>query len=143
MRLFITFVLALFCIFLSACTASDGNVDNVEITIGASEKFSVIEIKEAINLVKEHFVTYYFGSELLQLWYDEIRSEQQINFYMNNGRGRSNGVIRDNVIILFSNFHVGSRACMTFYPNTIYKEWVWILIRDSADDPWRIDDWGF
>jgi len=142
MRLFIAFVLALFCIFLSACAASDGRIDNVEISVGTSTKFSVTEIEEAMNLVKERFIASYRGCELLQLWYDEIRSEQLINGYMSNGRGRTNGVTRDDVIVLFSNFYAGSRACMTFIPNTTHREWIWILIRDSEDDSWRIDDWG-
>jgi len=130
------------CLTLSACSPSNGIIDNVEITIGVSDNFSVEEIEEAINRVKEKFVGFR-GCELLQLWYDEKSSEDRIESYMRSGGGRTNGVSRENVIILFSNFKAGSRAEMTFNQNTVYEDWMWILIRDGENDPWRIDDWGY
>ena len=127
---------------MSACTPANGRIENVEIAIGTSDKFSTEEIEEAINRVKDKFVHDFRDCELLQLWYDEESSESQIERYMNFGGGRTNGVSRENVIILFSNFKAGSRADMTFNRNSIYENWVWILIRDSKNDPWRVDDWG-
>jgi len=62
---------------------------------------------------------------------------------MRSGGGRTNGVSRENLIVLFSNFKAGTRAEMPFNRNFIYEEWIWILIRDSKNDPWRIDDWGY
>ena len=44
---------------------------------------------------------------------------------------------------MFSNFKAGSRADMTFNRNSIYEDWVWIIIRDNANDNWRVDSWGY
>jgi len=130
---------------LIACTSNgaSGKVENVEISIGTSYKFSTEEIEEAINLVKERFVSSYKGCELLQLWYAEIRSEREIDSYMQSGRGRTNGVCRENVIVLFSTFSTSSNVCMTLNQNSIYEGWSWVLIRDNENEPWRIDDVGW
>jgi hypothetical protein len=120
----------------------EGKVENVEITIGASDKFSTWEIEEAIECVKERFVDDYRGCELLKLWYDEGSSESHIERFMTFGRGRLTDTGSKNVIVLFSDFMAGRRACMTFNPPMLHKDWVWVLARDSASGSWRIINWG-
>ena len=139
-----TFVAIMLCLALSGCTQEYGRIENVEIIIGASDKFNKEEIEEAIKRIKEKFADEFRGCELLQLWYDEESSSRQIESYMEFGRGSINGVNRENVIILFSNFETDSSVTGgPFEPNMIYEDWMWILIRDSENHPWRIDDWGY
>jgi hypothetical protein len=142
-KLLIAFTVIALCLIISACTSANGRIENVDITVGTSDRFSAVEIEEAINLVKEKFISDFRGCELLQLWYDEENSENAVESYMRTGRGRTNGISEENVIVLFSNFKAGSRADMTFNRNSIYEEWMWILIRDSENDSWRVDDWGY
>jgi len=67
-----------------------------------------------------------------------------INTYMNNGRGQSNGVERKNVIVLISNFDVGSAGhSPSLNSDSTYSDYSWILIRDSKVEPWRVDDSGY
>jgi hypothetical protein len=63
---------------------------------------------------------------------------------MNYGRGSSNGVESENVIVLFSDFSVdASGGDGSFNPNETYTNWSWILIRDRPNGNWRVDDWGY
>ena len=128
---------------LSACTRR-GRVGNVEITIGDSEIFSVEEINDAIELVLERFATRSFAScELLELWYDEELSERESKRRINHSIGRFYGMSGENIIVLFSSFETDRRGGeQGFNPNTIYTDWIWILIRDGQDQPWRIEGWG-
>ena len=93
------------CLASSACTQYRGITDNVEVSIGSSDRFSEVEIKSAANIVIKKFADF-VGCELLQLWYDETRSDVVIDEYMSSGRGSVNSVEKENVIVLFSNFYV-------------------------------------
>ena len=141
--LVVVFTVIAHCLTLSACAPKEGQIENVKITIGTSDKFNKEKIEEAIDRIKEKFISDFKGCELLQLWYDEKSSDQQIESYIRSGNGSKNGVSGENVIIILSNFKAGSGADMTFHRNTIYEDWMWILIRDSESDTWRIDDWGY
>ena len=132
------------CLALSACIQNGGIADNVEVTIGASERFSNAEIESAVNMVIKKFAADFNGCELLQLWYDEGHSDIFVASYMNYGRGNSNGVESENVIVLLSNFSVdASGGDGSLNPNDTYFNWNWILIRDNANSNWRVDDWGY
>ena len=132
------------CLALSACVQSGGITDNVEVTIGTSNRFSNAEIESAVNTVIRKFAADFKGCELLQLWYDEGHSDIFIASYMNYGRGSINGVESKNVIVLLSNFSVdASGGDGSLNPNDMYLNWNWILIRDRPNSNWRIDDWGY
>ncbi|MBC2801520.1 DUF4829 domain-containing protein [Campylobacter jejuni] len=78
------------------------------------------------------------------MWYDEEKSNYLIDSYLENGRGLTNGVKEENVIILLSNFDVdGSGDNPVLNPNTTYSDYQWILIRDSKNNVWKIDDFGY
>jgi len=129
---------------LSACAQTGGITDNVEVTIGASDRFSNAEIERAANTVIRKFAADFIGCELLQLWYDEDHSNAFADSYMRSGRGHSNGVERANVIVLLSDFSVdASGGDGSFNPNDTYYNWSWILIRDRTNGAWRVDDWGY
>ena len=108
-------------------------------------RFTSEEVGAALDLVRRNFDEYEWRDiELLALWYDENYSDMQKGYYMRGGRGSQNGVLIENVIILLSDFHVGTtRVNEAWETDSTYENWNWILIRDSADGDWRIDDWGY
>ena len=120
--LVVVFTVIALCLTLSACAPKEGQIENVKITIGTSDKFNKEKIEEAIDRIKEKFISDFTGCELLQLWYDEKSSDQQIESYIRSGNGSKNGVSGENVIIILSNFKAGSGADMTFHRNTIYED---------------------
>lgn len=120
-----------------------GKTYNVNVTIEKSDKFSEKEINDAVKAVKRKFWNFK-GCELTDLWYSEKDSDPEIEGYMKSGRGASNGVKAENVIVLLSNFKVNSRGGNgSFEPNSTQTGWKWILIRDSKTDKWRVDGWGY
>jgi len=115
----------------------------IDYAVGPSEKFSESEISSAMECVMLKFRDFK-GCTLTKLYYDEEKSNKQIDSYTNYGRGFSNGVGKDNVIVLYSEFTVDSSGGDgSFNPNSTYKDWMWILIRDGKDGTWRVDDWGY
>nr|WP_242954637.1 DUF4829 domain-containing protein [Desulfitobacterium chlororespirans] len=63
---------------------------------------------------------------------------------MSFGKGSVNGVKKENVIVLFSNFYVGGTGGKgSLNPYSLYNDRNWILIRDSESGNWRIDDSGY
>ena len=112
-------------------------------TSAHSDKFSREEIRDAMESVVVKFRDFK-GCQLTKLWYDEVKSDNQIEGYMTGGRGSVNGVSRDNVIVLYSDFAVDSSGGDgSLNPNSTYTDWCWILIRDSGKGEWRVDDWGY
>lgn len=57
-----------------------GNILNVEIDIGESEKFSKEEIEDAIKVVKKYFIG--IPAKLNRIWYDEKEQEDDDNLYL-------------------------------------------------------------
>lgn len=110
--------------------------------VGPSDKFSKAEINSSLDKVIEDFD--FKGSSLKKVWYDEEKSEREVGFYMRNGRGSVNGVERENVIILLSEFDVDSSGGDgSLNPNSTYENFMWILIRNDKSSPWEIDDRGY
>lgn len=135
-----------FCCILSifslvAC--NKGNISNdISIEISESTKFSKDEIENAIQCVKSNFS--FPAATLTKIWYDEEKSNYLVDGYLENGRGLTNGVKAENVIILLSNFDVdGSGDNPVLNPNTTYSDYQWILIRDNKNNVWKIDDSGY
>jgi len=141
-RITALFLLFTLCISLSACKNS-GKTNNAEIDYGSSIKFNEAEIKSAVDTVLIKFKDF-DSCDLKKIYYDESKSDSQVEGYLSNGRGSDNGAKKENVIILFSDFYVDSSGGDgSFNPDSTYTNWMWILIRDSADDKWKVDDWGY
>jgi hypothetical protein len=120
-----------------------GKTNNVVVSIKKSDKFSEKEINDAINCVKKKFKDFN-GCKLTKLWYDEEQSNNIIAGYLKSGKSLVNGVKAENVIVLLSNFDVGSLGGDgSFNANSTYTNWNWILIRDSKTGNWKADDWGY
>jgi hypothetical protein len=130
-------------LFISFTCTNYGKTNKVSIDIEKSDKFSIKEIHRALDCVKNKFEDFK-GCNLTKLWYDEDRSNKSIELYLKNGKGLVNGSKAENVIVLFSNFDVGSSGVnQGFNPNSTYSDWNWILIRDNTMGNWRVDDWGY
>lgn len=134
-------IIVLVCIAIFAFKIKNqGKTSNVIISIGETEKFSKFEIQEAINCVLKEFRNHYRKCNLTKLWYDEKESNRQIESYVTKSSVR-----KENIIILFSDFHVGfiDENVGNMYPNTDEHGWNWILIRDEKTSKWRIHDRGY
>ncbi|GGI13285.1 DUF4829 domain-containing protein [Gottfriedia solisilvae] len=93
--------------------------------------------------MKERF-KYFKGCQLTDIWYSEKESNAITEDYMKYGRGSENGVKEKNVIVLLSNFTVDSSGGDgSFEPNSTQSDWSWTLIRDSKNDKWQVDSWGY
>ncbi|WP_042274580.1 DUF4829 domain-containing protein [[Clostridium] dakarense] len=120
-----------------------GKTNDAKVTIGKSVKFSEKEIEDAIECVKDKFKSFQ-GCDLTDLWYDEDRSNTLVDDYLKYGLGSENGSTAENVIVLMSNFNVGSSGGDgSFEPNSTYSDWQWVLVRDSKTSKWKVDDWGY
>lgn len=91
--------------------------------------------------IREKMDTFEEDCTLTGLWYDRERSERIIDSYMEYGRGASNGVKRDDVIVILSDLKTGENT-WSFEPNAVYTDWNWILIRDGETSEWVVDDYG-
>lgn len=92
--------------------------------------------------IRKEFATFEEARELIGLWYDKERSEHEIDMYFEYGNASHNGVKRENIIFIMSDFTTGENA-VSMMPNSIYTDWKWILLRDDPDSPWVVADWGY
>lgn len=133
----------IFGLLFSSCYQNNKESSNVEVNISESSKFSKEKIQEAVNCVKDKF-SEFKGCTLTKIWYDEKKSDSFIKGYMTSGKGSQNGVSKENVIVLLSEFKVDSAGGDgSLEPNSTYSDWNWILIKDSKTNKWRVDDWGY
>ena len=140
-KIIIAILIFILCASLAACKSA-GKTDGAEIDYGSSSKFSEAEIGSAVDAVLVKFKDFE-GCELIKVRYDEERSDLQAENYMEKGIGRHNGVERENVIVLLSDFKTSSKSGASFNPDSTYTDWNWILIRNSSADDWVVSDWGY
>lgn len=140
-KIILSFCCLLLVLSLASCNKGSSSND-ILIEASKSTKFSKDEIENAIQTVKSNFS--FSGANLTKIWYDEEKSNYLVDGYLKNGKGLINGVKAENVIILLSNFDVDSSGNNpTLNPNTTYSDYQWILIRDSKNNSWKIDDSGY
>lgn len=72
---------------------------------------------------------------LKKLWYDEESSNYHVKGYV------ADGIDELNIIIFFTDHHTGYSNLT--HPNFDYENHLWILMRDSRNDEWRIVANGF
>jgi len=123
------------CFVFSACGKK-------EIEDGSSHEFSDAEIASAENAIIEEFKNWE-GCELIKLYYDEEKSNIEVEDYMVSGKGAVVKVEKSNIIVFFSDFNAGNCGDIGLTPNTTYTDWTWILIRDSETSEWKVDEWGY
>jgi len=119
----------------------ESSVSNrIEVDYGISTKFSEAEIRMAAEAVLMEFESFE-GCDLKRLWYDEVRSNREIEDFWKY----MDGIVRaEDVIVFLSDFYVDSSGSDgSLNPDYTYTNWMWILIRDSENDAWKVDDWGY
>lgn len=124
-KIVITFIVVIGIIIIAflACQffGYPGNVLNVEIEIGESEKFSKEEIKEAISVVKKEFI--WLQAKLNRIWYDEKEQENDDKLYL---------------CVDFTTYKTPSAG---YNSDFNYRKLYWILKKDE-NGIWKVVDKG-
>ena len=127
-------------IFIFSLTACKGKEDgDITIDIGDSSKFSEEEIDSAIKVVEDNFS--FTGSKLKAVCYDEAKSEDAINDFMEYGKGKGTDIDPNNIIVIFSEFDVSGENPVLSKGE--YKDYSWTLVRKDKDKEWKIEDQGY
>jgi len=113
------------------------------ISIDPSVRFEYTKINAATGCVRRKFKDF-TGCELIRIWYDEEHSDAFIEGYLSDGGGAVNSVDSENMIVLLSDFYVNpTGADVSLNPDSVYRSWNWILVRDHVQSEWRVVDWGY
>ena len=132
-------LLSLLIIFnLSACNKAEES--KIERNIGKSEKFSTEEINKAMVLVEQSFV--FKDAELTKIYYDEEKSNEEVDVYKTYGRGALNDITPDNIMVIFTDFTVSSDINEGLSEGE-YKAFNWILIREDKNSDWKVEEKGY
>lgn len=108
--------------------------------------YSDSDIETAKQCVKTYFNEEAPERILKELWFDEEKGKAARKSYLLYGGGQQNAVEPKNVIVLFCNFQIDEKNYnmkKTRGMEGDYRDWMMILIRDSAKDDWRIDGQGY
>ena len=127
------FATVLVVLLLSGC--GGGNTDHVKLNPGTSVLYTQAEIEQAMDLVLRQFERGFEGCYMTELWYDEAKSSQEAAAWADDYDA-------EEAIVLYCNYWVdGSGRNPTQNPNSMYKNWNWILIRNGGK--WELKDWGY
>lgn len=122
-------------VLLTAC--GGGNIDKVEIPDWKpSTIYTDDDIESAFQTVKDYFSKEFDGCTLTKLYYpgDAFADEFQEWAAQYNA---------DEAIIIYSSFDVDSSGGDgSLNPNSTYKEWKWILVRNKGGN-WEHVDHGY
>ena len=113
-----------------------GNITDYEIVIEKSEIYSKYEIQSAIDVVLDKFKD--FPATLNKIWYDEEKSQNASEEWAKQYNA-------DQAIVLYSNFktYLGDQSANNgFNPNSEYKNWSWILVRNNKEK-WELKTFGY
>ncbi|MBE7016591.1 MAG: hypothetical protein E7420_00335 [Ruminococcaceae bacterium] len=124
-------------LFDSILSGTESSWDTAGVDIfGESTVFSYTDMKAAIDRVLTHmsFNPPSADVKLLSLGYDEELSLRKApNFAKQYGA--------DEAIVLVSDFEVG-KSWGAFNPNSTYRGYEWVLVRDIGGD-WVLKTWGY
>ena len=120
---------------LCACGAvPDGDVSKAERVIENNTLYSEDEISDAMTIVEQTFHQEFKGCKLLNLRYDEERSKQEAEYWLEEA---------DEAIVLLSDFHVSANGGDgSLNQNSDYTDWSWILLRKNGG-AWTLRTWGY
>lgn len=112
-----------------------GSHSELDFEVGSSDIFSEAEIKSAMEVVQNQFG--FPNTTLRKLSYDEEKSKSRLG-------GQENTKNASNALIIFSEFYVdGTGENPVLTPDTVYENYMWILVRESDKAPWVIEDQGY
>lgn len=112
-----------------------GNISNVNIILKESEIYSKDDIDDAIDVTLKYFKENFKGCSLLEITY--VGDEKNNDYF--DWANRNN---KEEVIVLISNFETNSFCSDTLNPNSEYKGWNWILVRNKNEN-WKHIDHGY
>lgn len=123
-------------IFQSGCMVF-GDVSNVSVSKVSSDIYSDKDINDAIDVVKNHFATYYQGCTLKEIRFEGDDLEEY--------RSRKKETNADEVIVLVSDFVTGSGKEIEEGPldaNVEYSNFNWVLVRNKGKR-WNVYTYGY
>lgn len=126
-------------ITMSALTAcgNNGNIDHVQVLEwDPSGIYTDDEIEAAMRTVEDYFYEEFAGCTLTELYYPgDAHADEFDEWAAHYGA--------DEAIVLYSAFDVDSAGGDgSFNPNSTYRGWKWILIRNENGD-WEHKDHGY
>jgi Domain of unknown function (DUF4829) len=104
----------------------------------SEDSFTDIEIERAKEIVLNRLKN--SDRELKRLSYDEIFEDKVKESYIKYGRGSTNNINENNIIVLHADFEIKNNK---FGMAGKYEDWAFILIRENKDSEWIIDDQGY
>lgn len=132
MKKFLAGFLAVLCVFgFSGC----GMSLTAKKTISDSEIFKKSDINNAMNKVCGFFALNFDGCVLLELEYDENYSKERADEWAKQYDS-------DEAIVLLSKFYVAKEGDGSLEEGETYKNWNWILVRNSGGI-WKLKTWGY
>lgn len=124
--------LALCVMILAGC--GGGDVSEVGRQIGKCDRYTPGQIDAAMDEVEKEFKANYDGCTLLRLSYDEEETLDEAYAWSENYGA--------DAIVLKSDFYVDDSGRMvTMNPDSLYKNWSWILVKTAFG--WEIRDCGY
>lgn len=131
-KVFLSLVLCL--VLLTAC--GGGDVSEVGRQVGEPTLFSEQEVDQAMDEVVKFFRAEFDGCKLLNLRYDEERNREE-------AEGWARQYDAEEAIVLLSDFKVDSSGGDgSLNPDSTYRNWKWILIRNRRE-AWELKTWGY
>jgi len=109
-----------------------GIADDVQISVGSSERFTQDEIESAMDVVVSEFDM--LNRELIYLWYDEDLSNQTIE------QSILEDIEKDSTIVLFSTITVINPG---LFPPADLDNLGWVLVQDPQSGEWELYTSGF
>lgn len=135
--IFLVLAIVLFIIFWNS------SKQNYAVEIGESEKFTTEEIKEGVTLAAKKLKSIK-GASIIKIYYDEQKANEQVDSYLTDGGGSEKNLKKENVLVLYSDFHTDRRAIeQGLNDNFTYRDWNCILVRKDKNDKWHFVDWGY
>ena len=126
--------LVLCLVLLTAC--GGGDVRSAGRQMGESTRYSKAEIARAMDQAEDHFKIEFDGCKLLTLCYDEEKTFAEAEEW-----AAQYGA--DEAIVLYSDFEVDSSGGDgSLNPDSTYRNWKWILIRNRRE-AWELKTWGY
>lgn len=119
-------VLLILCLSLSALSKPIRNT-------GSSKVFTEKEINKAMDTVEKYFRRNFKDCKLTKLWYDEEITIREAEDDYTSGK----------TIVILSNFTVGDNGPVALNENFTYKNYMFTLVRDDNNSPWKVTDCGY
>ena len=130
----IAWILLVVAVIVSTFVIGGRKVWGAERIPGESTLYSPWQVKTAMNTAVRKFQWNYKDCKLLRIAYDEEETLKEREYQMER-----NG--RDCIIVLVSDFHVGSHGDACFNLNETYRNWKWILEKTAFG--WKVIGSGY